>query len=174
MAETKNNLERTYIIPLRKACMRVPSYKRARKAVVTVKEFIARHMRVADRDSDKVKLDVYLNNEMWFRGAYNAPSKVKVKAIKDGEIVRVTFVDIPGHVKHAQSKHERMHKKSTKKTPAVEEKKEEKTAEEKTAESEKEKSSAISKEIIAEQQAKAQKHVGKTKGPEIRRMALKK
>jgi len=175
MAEkTHEKLERIYVIPLREACMRVPSYKKARKAVVTIKEFIAKHMKVADRDTNKVKLDVYLNNDIWFRGPRNAPSKVKVKAVKEGEIVHVTFAEIPEFVKFAQAKHEKLHKRDGKKQEKVEEKKEEKTEEDKKAEEEKEKSSAIAKEQIAEQHAQAQKHTTKAKETQIHRMALKK
>lgn len=173
MAET-SHFERTYVIPLRKEWMKVPSYKRARKGVVAVKEFIARHMKVPHRDVDKVKVDIYLNNEMWYRGSSNSPSHIKVKATKKGEIVHVELAEIPEIVKFAQARHARLHKKSDKKTPQTEEKKEEKTVEEKKDESEKEKSVAIANEKFAEQQNKAQKHTTKAKTPEVHRMALKK
>ncbi len=176
MVETKPILERVYVIPLRKEWVKVPYYKRARKGVVAVKEFIARHMKVPDRDTSKVKLDVYLNNEMWFRGPKYSPSKIKVKAIKEGDIVKVTFVEVPKHVAFEKAKHERFHKKAEKKKeePKVEDKKEEKTEEQKKEEAEKEKSTAIVKEHQLEQQAKIEKHVTKPRGPEIKRMSLKK
>ena len=69
MTEIKQTLERTYVIPLKKEWSKVPSYKRTRKAIVAIKEFIARHMRVYDRDLDKIKIDSYLNNEIWARGS---------------------------------------------------------------------------------------------------------
>lgn len=172
MAET-THLERTYTIPLREACMKVPIYKRARKGVVTIKEFIARHMKVTNRDVNKVKLDVYLNNEIWYRGPKNAPAKVTVKATKKGDLVHVTFVEMPAHVKFAHAKHSKMHKKAEKKESKQEEKKEQ-TAEEKKAEEEKEKSAALVKEQQIEQQTKAAKHTTKAKTLEIKRMALKK
>lgn len=172
MAET--HLERIYTIPLREACMKVPYYKRARKGVVTIKEFIAHHMKVPHRDVSNVKLDVYLNNELWYRGPKNAPSKITVKATKKGDVVHVTFVEMPERVKFAQAKHAKFHKKADKKESKVEEKKEEKTPEEKKAEEEKEKSAAIVKEQQMEQQTKAEKHTTKPKTPQIKRMALKK
>jgi len=174
MAEkTHEKLERIYVIPLREACMRVPNYKRARKAIVTIKEFIAKHMKVADRDVDKVKVDVYFNNNLWFRGPRNAPSKVKVKAVREGDIVKVTFAETPEHVLHDQRKHGKLHKKADKREEKTEEKKE-RTEEEKKTEEEKEKSTAIAKEQIAEQHAQAQKHTTKAKETQIHRMALKK
>lgn len=93
MAEIKQTLERIYIIPLKKEWSKVPSYKRTRKAIVAIKEFIARHMKVYDRDLDKIKVDIYLNNEIWAHGSRNAPTRVKVRAIKDKDIVHVTFAD---------------------------------------------------------------------------------
>ena len=175
MAETKQTLERIYTIPLRRACMKVPHYKRARKGIVTIKEFIAKHMKVPHREIKNVKIDMYLNNALWFRGPDNAPPRVKVKAVKNGDIVHVTFVEVPSYVKFAQAKHARFHKKSEKKAEKTEEKKEEvKTEEEKKAESEKEKSAALAKEQIIEQQTKAKKHPTKAKRPEIHRMALTK
>ncbi len=173
MAETKQHTERTYVIPLKKEWSKVPSYKRTRKAIVAIKQFVARHMKVYDRDLDKIKVDKYLNNEIWSRGSTNAPTRVKVKAIQEKDHVRVTFAETPKHITFTHEKHSRHHKKAEKKAPAVEEKKE-KTAEEAKAEQEKEQSAAIVKEQIAEQQTKAAKHTTKVKTPEIQRMALKK
>src|SRR3989344_2502642 len=105
MAETKINtniLEREYTIPLRKEWTKVPSYKRTAKSVKAIKEFIAKHMKVPNRDLDKVKIDSYLNNEVWYRGGGTPPARVTVKAIKSGDEVRVTFVTDPERVKFAR------------------------------------------------------------------------
>lgn len=173
MAET-TTLERIYTIPLRRACMKVPHYKRARKGVVTLKEFIAHHMKVPRRDVEKVRLDTYLNNEMWSRGPDHAPARVTVKAVKKGDVVHVGFVEVPKHVAFAQAKHGKFHRKAEKDAPKAEEKKEEKTEEEKKDEVEKGKATAIANEALAEQQQRAEKHTTKAKTPQIKRMALKK
>ena len=55
--EKKPTLEREYIIPLRAKCRVVPRYKKTNKAVKTVKEFLAKHMKVENRDLNKIKLD---------------------------------------------------------------------------------------------------------------------
>ena len=173
MAE--NQLTREYVIPLRKAWIRAPEYKRAGKAVKAIKQFIAKHMKVADRDFDKVKLDVYFNNEVWFRGRASPPAKVKVRAVKEGEIVKVTFSEMPSHVAFLKSKHDKFRQKGEKKEiPKAEEKKEEKTEEQKKDETEKEKSVEQQNIQHAEQQAKAEKHLTPVKEPKIQRMALKK
>lgn len=187
MPETKSSaLEREYIVPLRRHWLNVPKYERTGKAIKALKNFIAKHMKVIDRDVKKVKLDVYFNNELWFRGRAHPPSKVKVKARKEGDVVHVSFVETPQHIKFLQAKHEKRHKKPGEK-PAVSahqqqpssptEKKEEaqKTEEQKKEEREKEKAVAELKLKEAEQQAKAQKHITKVdtaKHPQ--RMALKK
>ena len=171
MADVKTEvktLEREYTIPLRREWTKVSSYKRTAKSIKAIKEFIAKHMKVPNRDLDKVKIDSYLNNEIWHRG---------VKAVKKGDIVHVNFVTDPERVKFARERHARKHVKTDKKSTVSESKKEsakledkvapsatspsqkDLTPEEKKAEVEKEKSVAVVNEQIAEQQAKAQKHV---------------
>ena len=173
-AQTKT-LIREYIIPLRRVWLRVPEYKRAGKAVKAIKQFIAKHMKVAERDLDKVKLDVYFNNEIWFRGRTNPPAKVKVRAVKEGEIVRVELAETPKHVEFLKKKHEKFRKEAEKKDEPKqqEEKKEEKTEEQKKDEAEKGKAVEELNLKQAEQQAKAEKHITKIKEPEIQRMAMK-
>jgi len=181
MAETKQILQREYIIPLRREWMKAARYKRARKSVMAIKKFIARHMKVADRNLKNVRLDTYLNNEIWFRGAKKPPAKIKVMAKKEGEIVRVELAEIPETVKFAMQKHVRRHFKSEKKKQEVKEQKseskeaQEKSEEDKKKEIEKEKSVEIQHEKLAEKAAKAQKHTIKSdKGSQIHRKALKK
>lgn len=184
MPETKTQmLEREYVIPLRRAWLRVPKYERTGKAIKAIKIFIAKHMKVPDRDIDKVKLDVYFNNELWFKGRAHPPAKIKVRAIKDGENIKVNFAETPEYVRFLKSKHDKLKKKAETK---IEEKKpeekqkeevkkeEEKTEEQKTAEQEKEKALEQQQIIQAEQQQKTQKHLTKIKEPKIQRMALKK
>ncbi|OIO80142.1 hypothetical protein AUJ84_04475 [Candidatus Pacearchaeota archaeon CG1_02_32_132] len=169
-------LEREYTIPLRSKWMNKPSYKRTRASVMAIKKFIARHMKIVDRDEKKVKIDRYLNNELWFRGAKTPFSKIKVIARRDGENVIVELAEMPEKLKFAKIKDERRHKKDDKKKEKAErpEDKIEKTEEEKKEEKEKAKSVAIAGEKQAEMQAKEQKHMTKLKTPQIKRMALKK
>ena len=174
MAEVKTQkLEREYVIPLRREFLKMPQYRRGGRAIKTIKKFIAKHMKVPERDTDKVKLDIYLNNEVLFRGRKNPPSKIKVKAVKEGEIVKVSLAETPEHVKFLKLKHSKMHKKAEKVAPK-EEKAETKTEAEKEDEKEKEKAVAEQNIKQAEQQAKAQKHLTAPKEPGFHRMALKK
>jgi large subunit ribosomal protein L31e len=175
MAEDNKILERVYTVPLRRHWVNVPQYKRARKAVVALKEFIAKHMHVTNRDVRNVRINSYLNNELWFRGKTNPPAKIKVKAIKEGDVVRVEFFEYPAVVKHLKTRHAKMHKKADKNAVApVAEKKAEKSDEQKKDEVEKEK--AVEQQNIkqAEAAAHAAKHTTPVKEPKINRMALKK
>lgn len=176
MAEPKTpKLEREYIIPLRRHWINMPQYERTGRAVKTIKKFIAKHMKVPERDVDKVKLDVYFNNELWFKGRANPPSKIKVKATKEGDIVKVDFVETPDYVKFLKAKHANIHTESTKKETPKAEKKEEQTADEKKAEKEKETAVAESSAKQAKMESKVQKHVNKPeKAQHPQRMALQK
>lgn len=180
MAEEKTTkLEREYIVPLRKAWLKAPKHDRTRIAVREIKRFVARHMRIPFHDIKQVKIDVSFNNEVWFRGRRSPPGKVKVKAVKDEDVVRVGFAEVPEYVKFHQIQIDKRHKKlDVKEEPKKEEKKE--LSEEKKKE-EKEKESSVAEANIkeAESKAKAQKHAlkgqtTKTKGESFHRMALQK
>ncbi len=95
-------LEREYVVPLRRGFLNVPRYRRAKKAVKVLKEFMVRHMGVRDGDLGKVKIDMYLNNEIWFRGIKKPMGKVKVRAKKIGGIVYVELADVPDVVAFAK------------------------------------------------------------------------
>lgn len=109
MAEKTNlKIEREYVIPLREKIRSVPIYKKTPKAVKTVKEFVAKHMRVKDRDLKKVKLDSYLNEALWFRGIRKPINKIKVKVVKDGDIVRVYAMDLPSKINYKKLREEKV------------------------------------------------------------------
>jgi ribosomal protein L31E len=169
----KTDLQREYVIPLRRAFLKAPQHDRMRIAIREIRRFLVRHMKLYDRDTRNVKIDMFFNNNLWFRGRKSPPSKVKVKATKVGNVVRVDFVDMPEYVKFHKAKVERRNKKvDVAEKPEV---KEEKTSEEKKEEKEKEQSVAQANEKLAESQAKAQKHIikpEKTQHPQ--RMALQK
>jgi len=124
-------LEREYVIPLRARWKIVPRYKRANKAVKTIREFLVRHMKIRDRDLSKIRIDKYLNEAIWSRGIRKPPMKIKVKAVKEGDIVRVELAEIPQALKFKKTKEEKRESKAKAgKKKKTEEKKEEKTEEE--------------------------------------------
>jgi len=75
-------LERSYTIPLRREFLKVQKYKRAKKAVTAVQEFLKKHMK-----SDDVKIGPELNKFIWKKGVRNPPHKVKIHAVKEENTV---------------------------------------------------------------------------------------
>ncbi len=78
-------IERIYNIPLRKEFQKAPKYRRAAKAMIALREFIAKHMRA---DLDSVKIGEYANLALWKRGMQYPPHHIKIKAVKadDGKV----------------------------------------------------------------------------------------
>ena len=113
-------IEREYIIPLREKARVVPRYKKTPKSIKTIKEFLVRHMKIRDRDLKKIKIDKYLNEAVWFRGIKNPPNKIKVRAIKDGEFVRVELSEMPAKLKFKKA---RIDKREAKAKELIEKKK---------------------------------------------------
>lgn len=132
MAEkNETKFEREYVIPLRHRWQIVPRYQRTNKAVRTVKEFLVRHMKIRDRDLDKIKIEKSLNELIWMRGIKNPPAKVKVKAIRDGDIVRVEGLELSERLKFKKSREEKLENSAKE---VAKKKKSEKVSEEKTEE----------------------------------------
>ena len=146
--ENKTSDEREYIIPLRNKWKRVPRYKRANKAIKAIKEFLVRHMKIRDRDLKKIKIDKYLNEEVWFRGIKKPPARIKVKAIKEEDIVKVELAEMHEKLKFKKAREEKREQKAaeiaegkvkeTEKEKTESEKKEESTEEKKIEEDKKE------------------------------------
>ena len=108
--KSKVVLEREYIIPLRKEFQKAPKYKRAKKTIKALKEFLAKHMK-----SDNIKIGKYLNLKVWEHGIKNPPHKVKVKVEKfDDGLVKAELTDAPVEKQKEEKK---------KTTPKKEEKK---------------------------------------------------
>jgi large subunit ribosomal protein L31e len=113
MADKKEKTEHEYIIPLREKVRPAVRYKKTPKAIKSVKQFIARHMRIYDKDLNKIKLDKYVNEYLWARGIKNPPHKIKVKAVKnlDGTVM-VELVDLPDKLKFKKLREEKVSKEA--------------------------------------------------------------
>ena len=183
--EPIEKLEREYVIPLRNKWKKVPRYKRVNKAIKAIKEFLVRHMGISDRDLNKVRLDKYLNEFVWARGIRKPPIKIKVRAIKEGDIVRAELFEMPEKMKFKKLRKEKIEQKameivkSKKKTlEKIKEgiKPEEKTEEEKKEEKEKAKAGEEAGKELGKAAAKTTKHQTKvSKQPKRqRRQALAK
>jgi len=178
--EVKADLERIYVVPLRRGFLKVPEYKRSKKAVKTLKEFLAKHMKVPGRDLTKVKIDKYLNNEIWFRGIRKPLHKVKVRARKIGDIVYAELAEMPDAVVYKRGRDEKKKLKVDKKKldkvvaqEAAEAKKKSERSDKADRADEKEKEAAVA-EAGAEmnkEMAKTEKHTAKAKSAKMDMMS---
>jgi|SRR3989344_543218 len=129
------DLERTYNVPLRRACEKAPLYKRAKTALRVLKEFMVRHMK-----SENIKIGRHANLKIWEKGIKHPPHHIKVTAIKDKDgLVRVelagrTYEDKGKETKKEEKKKEEPKKEiKEKKLQKPAKKKEEKPQEEEKA-----------------------------------------
>ncbi|MFW6286258.1 MAG: 50S ribosomal protein L31e [Nanoarchaeota archaeon] len=70
-------LKREYVVPLRRKIRTAPKWRRSKKAVSVLKEFIKKHMK-----TDSVIICKELNEAIWERGIKSPPGKVSVVALK--------------------------------------------------------------------------------------------
>ena len=169
-----------FIIPLRSKFSKTARYRRTPKAIKAIKEFLVRHMKMYERDLKKVKLDKYLNEFIWTRGIRNPPSRVRIKAVIDGDVIRAELAELTERLRF---KKEKLARRETR-VPAQKKKEPEKvsdaggakTEEEKTEEKEKKASVVEAGQKMEKAAAKQAKHQSKvSKQPKRqRRMALQK
>ena len=103
--------ERIYVIPLKKKYF--PASTAAPTAIKRVKQYINRHMKVAEND---IWIDESLNNAVWSKGKYKMPSKIRVKAVQfeDG----VVEVYLP-ELEFEKSRREILQEERAKKQPIL-------------------------------------------------------
>ena len=135
---SKTVFERVYVIPLRRETLKVPPFRKANKAVKTVRQFISKHMK-----SENVVIGKYLNLKIWDHGAKNPPHHVKITAAKDDKgKVFVELVDAPKEQPKVEEKKKEIKKETKAEKPEeklekeIEEIKEEKAEEAKKIEKE--------------------------------------
>src|SRR3972149_4681217 len=104
-AEKKEEKEwKEFVVPLRRKFGKVARYRRTPRAIKVIKEFLVRHMKSYERDLKKVRLDKYLNEFIWTRGIRNPPSRVRVKAMLDGDIIRAELAELTEKLKFKKEK----------------------------------------------------------------------
>lgn len=108
MVENKQKIERNYVIPLRRATVKIQSYLRAKKAISVIRKFMARHMK-----SEDIKIGQELNELIWGRGGKKVPGKVNVTALKEDGVVYVNLVGAP--LKREEKKEEKKPEKKEEK-----------------------------------------------------------
>ena len=71
-----------YNVPLRKGFRKAPRYRKAKKAMTTLKEFIMQHMKC---EPEEVRIGRALNHKIWERGGKNPPHHVKITVVKSDD-----------------------------------------------------------------------------------------
>ena len=114
-------MERMYIIPIKRKVLNVPRWRRAKKAMKVIREFVRRHMK-----TNEVKIDTKINELIWQFGGKDVPSKIKVIVSKE-EKENVAKVKLFEEKKKGEKKEEKKVKKEKEgKEGQKEEKKEKK------------------------------------------------
>jgi large subunit ribosomal protein L31e len=80
--------ERIYTIPLRDIMNNSKRTKRAPRAIRKIREFLKRHMK-----AEIVKLDNSINEKVWERSIEKVPPRIRVKVVKEGNVVRATLAE---------------------------------------------------------------------------------
>ncbi len=127
--EAKIVLERTYNVPLRRRWHYAPKYKRAKKAITTLRVFLIKHMKPGADEKDRIQLKIgkYLNDEIWKRGMRNPPHHVKVDVKKDEKgLVTVELTGAPVEEKKEEKKPKKEEEKAKKEEEKEEVEKKEK------------------------------------------------
>lgn len=78
------NEERIYTIPLSRAWS---SHRRSPYAMRLIKSFIRRHMKVED-----IIISGEVNEYLWSKGIKSPPRRIRIKAIRDNDIVTIYLV----------------------------------------------------------------------------------
>ena len=153
--------ERIYTIPLRKEFSKAPNYKRTKRALSAIKQFLLKHTK-----AEEVKIGKYLNLELWKHGRQNPPPRIKIKAIKDTMkikdkdviVVRAELINAPVEVIEK--------KEDNKKSKKIKEEKvgvKEKALEEKIEKLDEEKKEVLEHEKVEHKERKTGSFVDKTK-----------
>jgi len=155
--------ERTYNVPLRKGFSKAPRYKKTKKAVITLREFLVRHMKCKPED---IKLGKHLNEKLWERGYRHPPHHIKITVIKedDGKVKAELFgVKYDEPVKQAEKEEKKTEKKAEEKDVKELEKELEKVVEKDEKKEEKAKKKETKKKTVKKTTEEKPKKASKKK-----------
>ncbi len=172
MARLKEGSTRTYTIPLRKGFLKAPKWRRSKRAVSEVRNFLIKHTKTED-----IKIGRWLNEEIWKHGGKNPPGKVKVEIKKEKDFVTAELVELSPRAKRlmeAEAKKEAEDKKAELPEKKAEEKPTKKKAPSKKAKEEKKASRKdLQKELEEAKAAEEKRKTKKSKTTPTRQQELK-
>jgi large subunit ribosomal protein L31e len=70
--------EKIFIVPLRKGTQKAPKYKRSKKAINTLREYLVKHMK-----TEEIRIGKSINLKIWEHGIKNPPHKLKITVATD-------------------------------------------------------------------------------------------
>ncbi len=83
-------LTRTYVVPLG-VVFEAPPYRRAKKAIIIIREFATRHMKAR-----QVSIDAEVNELIWSRGIKHPPRRMTLEMERDEDgVVKVRLPPKP-------------------------------------------------------------------------------
>ncbi len=145
-------LERLYVVHLRDGFIKVPRYKRAKKAVSHLREFIKRHMK-----SKEVYISKKVNEFIWSRGIKNPPPRIKVVAVKEEAITKVFLPEEWEEMKKSKEKEKKEVEKKDEEKIKKKDKQEEKKEEDKKKEDKEDKDKGVNEEKAEKKEEKSDK-----------------
>ncbi|MDA3856063.1 MAG: 50S ribosomal protein L31e [Candidatus Woesearchaeota archaeon] len=128
-------LKREYVVPLRRKTKFAPKWRRSKKAICVLQEFIQKHMK-----TDSVIICPELNEKVWENGIKNPPGKVSVIALKtqiggvEKTLVNLIEIGVDKHLDKYRSQEVQAVKEQKAEKPAKAAKTEETKTEVKNAE----------------------------------------
>jgi len=152
----KDKETRTYVVPLRREWLKVPRWRRTKRAVSSLRSFLLKHTK-----ADEVKLSTWLNDTVWARGGKNPPGKVSVKVTMEGKTAKAELAEVV----------KRVERKKKEVAEAKKKLKERKAKEEEEAKAE---LKARSEEKPAEAEAEKEEQKKRAKVSKSQEMAMKK
>ncbi len=113
MVRLKSGESRTYVVPLKKDVLKAPLWRRSKKAMRVLREFLLKHTK-----ANKVVFSRWVNEDVWKRSNKQPPSKLKVKVTMGDEekevkgeseklklsVAHVELVDLPSRASRVKTK----------------------------------------------------------------------
>lgn len=95
--------EKVFNVPLRRGFQKSARWKRTKKAISVLKQYLMQHMKC---ELSEIRIGKHLNGAIWTNGIKNPPHHVKIHVLKDKDgIVRAELI---GHeIKLAKEKKEK-------------------------------------------------------------------
>lgn len=145
----KEGETRTYTVPLRKEWLKVPRWRRSKRAAAALRAFLLKHTK-----AKQVKIGKWANESLWASGVKKPPTRVIVTVKREKDIARAELATLPSRAKRlaaeAKARAEARKKKETeRKAKEAEDKKKQKEYKKKKDEEKKELEEAKEKKAKA-------------------------